>query len=321
MNNPADRDHAHPAPRRHRLRSLPVNSLIPNMLTVISLCAGLTSVRLALNGNFEMAVLAIVLAGVMDGLDGRLARLLKGVTRFGAELDSLADFLSFGVAPVLVLYEWSLSGFGGFAGTGWIAVLAYAVCCALRLARFNTLADQAPQAAWTANFFVGVAAPAAAGLAILPVILTLQIAELEPVLRSPYVLVPYVMGLAALMVSRVPTISLKHIRVQREHVLPILLVVGVGAAALTSYPWITLGLVGLAYAVSIPLTMVRYRVLANRAALRPDGRTEVRPEVRPEVRQEVRIEAVATAPRVPATASAASEPAVPGEAPRPAQLH
>lgn len=252
--------------RRARIRSLPVNSLVPNMLTVISLCAGLTSIRFSLNGNFELAVLAIVFAGVMDGLDGRLARLLKGVTRFGAELDSLADFLSFGVAPAFVLYEWSLKGLGGFAGMGWIAVLAYAVCCALRLARFNTMSDQPPQQqpAWVNHFFVGVAAPAAAGLAILPVVITFQFEGSSDVLRSAYLLAPYLMLIAALMVSRVPTVSLKRLRVQRDYVLPILLGLGIGIAALTVYPWITLALCGIAYLISIPLTAARYATLARR---------------------------------------------------------
>lgn len=251
--------------RRARIRSLPVNSLVPNMLTVISLCAGLTSIRFSLNGNFELAVLAIVFAGVMDGLDGRLARLLKGVTRFGAELDSLADFLSFGVAPAFVLYEWSLKGLGGFAGMGWIAVLAYAVCCALRLARFNTMSDQPPQQqpAWVNHFFVGVAAPAAAGLAILPVVITFQFEGTSDVLRSAYLLAPYLMMIAALMVSRVPTVSLKRLRVQRDYVLPILLGLGIGIAALTVYPWITLALCGIAYLISIPLTAARYAALAR----------------------------------------------------------
>lgn len=291
-------EHRH---RRSRLRSLPVNSLIPNMLTVISLCAGLTSIRFSLNGNFELAVLAIVFAGVMDGLDGRLARLLKGVTKFGAELDSLADFLSFGVAPVFALYLWSLNTLGGFAGMGWIAVLAYAVCCALRLARFNTMADSHQQPPpWTLNFFVGVAAPAAAGLAILPLVLVFQFPGLEGILRSPYLLAPYTMALAALMVSRVPTVSLKRLRVQRRFVLPILLVVGIGVAALTSYPWITLGLFGIAYLVSIPITATRYLQLEREHGPRPMAA------------------AVAPAPQ-PAGAQPAGAPEPPAD--RPTQLH
>ena len=267
MSQPPER---HGGMRRPRIRSLSVNSLIPNILTVISLCAGLTSIRFSLNGQWELAVLAIVFAGVMDGLDGRLARLLKGVTKFGAELDSLADFLSFGVAPAFVLYEWSLKSFGGFAGMGWIAVLAYAVCCALRLARFNTMNEHMPQPNWVNNFFVGVAAPAAAGLAILPVVLTFQFEGTASVLRSPYLLAPYLMFLAALMVSRVPTVSLKRLRVQRDYVLPILLGIGISVAALTSYPWITLGVCGIAYLISLPITAARFAQLTRCQAAR-DG--------------------------------------------------
>ncbi|MBM3507348.1 MAG: phosphatidylcholine/phosphatidylserine synthase [Alphaproteobacteria bacterium] len=294
----------HERHRRPRLRALPVNSLIPNMLTVISLCAGLTSIRFSLNERWELAVLAIVFAGIMDGLDGRLARLLKGVTRFGAELDSLADFLSFGVAPVFVLYLWSLNSLGGFAGMGWIAVLVYAVCCALRLARFNTMADaHQQQPAWTLNFFVGVAAPAAAGLAILPPVLTFQIPALEPVLRSPYLLAPYVMGIAALMVSRVPTVSLKRLRVQRSYVLPILLGIGIGVAALTVYPWVTLGACGIAYLVSIPITAYRYLQLQHRHSLRPAA-----------------AEPAEGTPASPPAASSVEPPAFPADN-RPARLH
>jgi CDP-diacylglycerol--serine O-phosphatidyltransferase len=244
--------------RRPRLRPLPVNSLIPNMLTVISLCAGLTSIRLSLSSEWELAVLAIVVAGIMDGLDGRLARLLKGVTRFGAELDSFADFLSFGVAPVILLYQWTLSGLGGI---GWIVVLTYPVCCALRLARFNTDIE-APS--WASGFFVGLPAPAAAGLAILPLIANFQFGW--ALLRAPALVAPFVVILSLLMVSRVPTISFKRLRVRREHVLPLLVVVGLGMAALTSYPWITLSALALSYASTIPVTVFRYSRLARRHA-------------------------------------------------------
>ncbi len=286
---------------RPRLRSLPVNSLIPNMLTVISLCAGLTAIRFSLTGHWEMAVLAIVFAGVMDGLDGRLARLLKGVTRFGAELDSLADFLSFGVAPVFVLYEWSLSDLSGMAGMGWIAVLAYTVCCALRLARFNTMQDHTQQQpGWTLNFFTGVPAPAAAGLALLPMFGSFQAPVMETVLRSPYLLAPWVMLIAALMVSRVPTLSFKRMRIQRDYVLPLLLVVGVGVAALTSYPWVTLMVAAAAYAVSVPMTAVRYMQLKDRHE----------------------AQAVPAAqPAVPAMEPAAATPAFPPGEGHPTQLH
>jgi len=245
--------------RRPRLRPLPVNSLIPNMLTVVSLCAGLTSIRFSLVGQWELAVLAIVLAGIMDGLDGRLARVLKGVTRFGAELDSLSDFLSFGVAPVILLYEWTLADLGG---VGWIVVLSCPVCCALRLARFNTQPEPAPLPDWTSSFFVGVPAPAAAGMAILPLVASFQLGW--EMFRWPLLVAPYLLTISVLMVSRLPTVSFKRLHIRREHVLPLLVAVGVAMAALTSYPWITLAVVTLAYVVSMPITVLRYATLAKK---------------------------------------------------------
>ena len=147
---------------------LPIRTVIPNALTVLALCAGLTAIRFALEAKFEAAVAAIIVASVFDALDGRVARFLKGTTRFGAELDSLTDFVNFGVAPVIVLYLWSLGEIGGI---GWIAVLGYAVCCALRLARFNVALEDPDKPAWSANFFVGVPAPAGALLVMLPLYL------------------------------------------------------------------------------------------------------------------------------------------------------
>lgn len=243
--------------RPRRLRPLPVNSLVPNMLTVVSLCAGLTSIRFSLVGEWEAAVLAIVVAGVMDGLDGRLARLLKGVTRFGAELDSLADFLSFGVAPVILLYEWTLADLGGI---GWIVVLCYPVCCALRLARFNTERDP-DRTSGRSAFFVGLPAPAAAAFAILPLAASFEWGW--EVFRWPLVVAPFVLAISVLMVSRLPTVSFKRIRIRREFVLPLLVVLGAVIAALTSYPWVTLVVATLLYAASIPFTIFRVARLAG----------------------------------------------------------
>jgi CDP-diacylglycerol--serine O-phosphatidyltransferase len=154
------------------LRDQSINRLIPNMLTVMALCAGLTSMLYALQARWEPAVIAIVAAGVLDGLDGRIARLLNGQSKFGAELDSLSDFISFGVAPALLLYIWQLSE---LKGLGWAVTMAFAVCCALRLARFNTKLDNTDLPAWTSRFFVGVPAPAGAGLALIPVMATFEL--------------------------------------------------------------------------------------------------------------------------------------------------
>src|SRR5215510_133097 len=174
--------------RQMRLRDQSLNRLIPNMLTIIALCAGLTAIRFGLLGHWEKAVFAIVVAGILDGLDGRIARLLNGASRFGAELDSLSDFISFGVAPALLLYYWTLNGLGGF---GWALALLFAVCCALRLARFNTRLENTDLPAWTSRFFTGVPAPAGAGLALLPIFATLELGRGlvdRPVVVGPFML-------------------------------------------------------------------------------------------------------------------------------------
>ena len=146
-------------PKRRRFRPIPVRTLVPNVITLLALCAGLTAVRLAIEGKLELSLAAIVLAAVLDGIDGRIARLIKGTSRFGAELDSLADFVNFGVAPALILYFW---GLGELRSAGWIAALVFAICAGLRLARFNVSTDDPNRPAWASNFFVGVPAPAGA---------------------------------------------------------------------------------------------------------------------------------------------------------------
>ncbi|MDP6271325.1 MAG: CDP-diacylglycerol--serine O-phosphatidyltransferase [Alphaproteobacteria bacterium] len=240
--------------RTQRLRSLPVNSLIPNILTILALCAGLTAMRFALAEEWELAVVAIIVAGILDGLDGRLARLLKGTSKFGAELDSLSDFVSFGVAPGFVLYRWNLAELGG---VGWIVVLAFAVCMALRLARFNTALDDPNKPPWAANFFTGIPAPAAGGLALLPLALSFQYGGVF--FRMPVVAAVFTIFLSFMMVSQIPTYSFKKLRVRREYVLPVLLVVGLAAAVLASYPWLTLTVLALVYLASIPLSVRSFR--------------------------------------------------------------
>ncbi len=216
--------------RRPRVRVRPIgtlslNRLIPNILTLLALCAGMTAIRLALAGKFESAAAAIIIAGVLDGIDGRIARLLKGTSPFGAQLDSLSDFVSFGVAPAVLLYIWTMAT---LQSLGWVIVLLFGVCCALRLARFNTqIGAELPPYAY--NFFTGVPA----------------------VLAS----------VAALMVSRVPTFSFKRFRVPGHWVLPMLLMVGTLAAFLTTEPWGTLLVVGALYIGSIPLSIRSYRRL------------------------------------------------------------
>jgi len=250
-----------PAWRNRRRRALPVNSLIPNILTVLALCAGMTSIRFALQERWDLAVFAVVVAAVFDGLDGRMARLLKGATKFGAELDSLSDFIAFGVAPGVIVYLWSTNELGGI---GWMAALAYGTCCALRLARFNTALEQEHDVpVWSKYFFTGVAAPAGAGFALLPVVLSHVFGD--TVFRAPLLSAIWLIVVAFLMISRLPTYSFKLLRVRRDFVLPTLVLVGFAAAILVSYPWITLGTLGLAYLGSIPFSVMRHRRLVANA--------------------------------------------------------
>ena len=209
-----------------RIAPFSVNRMVPNILTLLALCAGMTAIRFAVKGQFEYAVFAIIAAGIFDGLDGRLARLLKATSSFGAELDSLSDFISFGAAPAIVLYLWTMSG---LQSIGWAMVLFYAVCCALRLARFNTqLAAEPPP--WRSNFFSGVPAPAGAGLIMVPMFASFEWGHW--LARSPILNAVWIGIVALLMVSTIPTFSLKRIRIPTHHVIPTLLGVGLMAAFL-----------------------------------------------------------------------------------------
>jgi CDP-diacylglycerol---serine O-phosphatidyltransferase len=250
------------SPRRS-LKTLPIRSLIPNSLTVMALCSGLTAMRFGLDGRFDIAVFAIIVAAILDGLDGRVARLLKGTTKFGAELDSLSDFLCFGVAPVMLLYLWSLNEIGGL---GWIVVLGFSVCCALRLARFNVALEDPDKPAWTANFFVGVPSPAAAGLVMLP--LYLSFVGIDFLKDLPVLLAVYVAGIAFLMVSKIPTFSGKRLgmRVRRDEMLSVLLGVALSVAILFSYPWITMSLLVIAYLALMPVSAWRHQYHLKRVA-------------------------------------------------------
>jgi len=248
---------------RVRVRVQPMhfsfNRMIPNVLTVLALCAGMTAIRLAIVGKFETAVLAIIVAGILDGLDGRIARLLKGTSTFGAQLDSLSDFVSFGVAPAVMLYAWTMEQFHGF---GWAVVLIFAVCCALRLARFNTqLGQELPPYAY--NFFTGVPAPAGAGLVMIPMFAAFEFGD--TFFRTPTVNTFWILAVAGLMVSRLPTFALKRFHVPSEWVLPTLLGVGAIAAFLTAEPWATLLVVGVIYIGSFPFSVRYYRRLKRTA--------------------------------------------------------
>ena len=235
-----------------RLGKLPLNTLAPNILTIIALCSGLTAIRFALLGQFKFAVLAIATAAFFDMLDGRVARLLKGASRFGAELDSLSDFVAFGVAPALMLYLWTMNGLGGL---GWAIVLLYAVCCALRLARFNTALGDPNPPPWARFYFTGVPAPAGAGLVLLPMMLT---QELGPgFFDRPAVNAVALIVIGALMISRVPTFSIKQIKFSQALFLPALLLAVLLIAALVSAPFMTFIVIGAIYLASIPVAVWR----------------------------------------------------------------
>ena len=235
-----------------------INRLIPNAVTLLAVCAGMTAIRYALQGRWEVAVGAVVVAMVLDAMDGRIARLMRATSEFGAQLDSLSDVINFGVAPALIVYLWSTHQ---IRGMGWALALVFAICCALRLARFNTsLADENPPP-WAGTFFVGVPAPAGAGLALLPMALSFTFAE--ELFRAPILNILTTLGVAALMVSRIPTYSTKRVHIKRQHAGFVLLGAGALGAFLVSTPWITLSVVGLLYAISIPFSIRAFQKVQN----------------------------------------------------------
>lgn len=248
-------------PKQRGIKGVPFRVIAPNLVTLMALCAGLTGVRMAIEGRFELALYAILAAALLDGLDGRIARLLKGSSRFGAELDSLTDFVNFGVAPALMLHVWILKEILSF---GWIASLLFAMSMVLRLARFNVALDDKNKPAWQKDFFVGVPAPAGAMLVLLPLYLE-QVGLPKYSEMAPLVLA-YTLFVAMLVVSSIPTYSGKTIgvRIPRDRVLPLFVGVIACVALFFSYPWVTLTLISLGYLISIPLARRAWH-RANRA--------------------------------------------------------
>jgi CDP-diacylglycerol--serine O-phosphatidyltransferase len=250
-------------PRLRREGGIPLRAVLPNTVTALALCSGLTAIRFAILGNWEVAVLMVLAAAVFDGLDGKIARLVRAESRFGAELDSLSDAISFGVAPALILYLWSLNGLGRF---GWMIALLLALFCALRLARFNANIDREDQPHKSAGFLTGVPAPAGALLAMTPLYLWLWTGE--PVLRNPAVIAPWTAFIAVLMISSIatftPTVRLKQ-RLRFEAIAALVALV----AALVSAPWPTLALLAIAYLASIPFSVRSYRRVRQQRATAP----------------------------------------------------
>ncbi len=271
--NPVSRLRTKFRPRdRPRFAGLSFNRMMPNILTLLGLCAGLTSMRYAIEGRFGSAAVAVVVAACIDGLDGRLARMLKATSRFGAEFDSLTDFCCFGVAPAFILYLWSLETAHGF---GFAPCLLFAVCMALRLARFNAELD-APRPiahAYAYNFFTGVPAPAGAGLALFPLFLGLEghnqgIGWMATWPRHPLFVAVVLTATALLLVSTLPVWSFKNFKVPREYALPLLLGVGTFAAVLVADPWAALAASALIYAVMLPFSRRSFRRLRAAAEAR-----------------------------------------------------
>jgi CDP-diacylglycerol--serine O-phosphatidyltransferase len=242
-------------------RRIPFRAMIPNAITALALCFGLTGVSLAISGNWERALGSIILAGVLDGLDGRIARLLRAQSKFGAELDSLSDNIAFGTAPALILFLWSLRTAPRF---GWIAALALAVCCALRLARFNARLDAAEQPHKSAGFNTGVPAPAGAGLAFVPIYLWLITGDTH--FRAWPGVMAWTLFIAALMISSLPTYSWSSIRIRPAWRLFALAGIALFGAALMVAPWMTLLALAGVYLLMIPVAFASYRRVKRRRA-------------------------------------------------------
>ncbi|MEN8236007.1 MAG: CDP-diacylglycerol--serine O-phosphatidyltransferase [Pseudomonadota bacterium] len=246
-----------PSPKE-RLQELPISRVLPNIMTLVALCTGLSAIRFALLDRYEMAVIAILIAAILDAMDGRLARLLGTSSRFGAELDSLSDMINFGVAPSVLLYISSLQQWNGF---GWALVLFYVICAGLRLARFNTALD-IPQPDWTQGFFTGVPIPAGAFLALMG--LMLQNATEVFLVQWPIVHGCLLIFAGLLLVSRLPTYSLKGSRIPQHLLLPLMLLVGLTITALINAFWYTLFVIGLGYVCTFPFSYRAYQRLKDR---------------------------------------------------------
>jgi len=251
-------------PRRRLAAGLSMRAIVPNAITAAALCSGLTGIRFAIAGDFEKSVQAVILAGLLDGIDGRAARLLKAQTRFGAELDSLADSISFGVAPALIVYLWTLHQ---LPSLGWIAALAFAICCVLRLARFNSRLDMLEQPHKQAGFLTGVPAPLGAGLAFLPIYL--WIASGRAIFADPLGVSLWMVLIAFLMISSLPTLGWSRLRPPSSLRLGVIALVGLTVAALLTEPWLTLVVLTIAYLLLIPIGWAAYAKVKRRGAPTP----------------------------------------------------
>lgn len=246
---------------RRRLRGeQPLSRLFPNLITIAGLCCGLSAIRFAMVEKWEISVAFILAAALIDGMDGRIARMLGATSIFGAQLDSLSDFLCFGVAPAIVMYMWQLES---VKGLGWAVVLLYAVCCALRLARFNTGMINDSQQKWQKQFFIGVPSPAGGILCLLPLILNLQSQGMVEV--PPHVSIAYVACVAVLMASRVPTFAAKNVRIKHELILPITVLLACLVVMFIIETWLTICVLSVIYLCIIPVSWSRWQKLKKQS--------------------------------------------------------
>lgn len=235
------------------MSDISIRSFVPNAITALALCVGFSGVWFALSGRWEAAIVAIGMAGVLDGLDGRIARMLNGQSRFGAELDSLSDVICFGVTPAVVIYSWSLQYMDRF---GWTICLFYTLCMALRLARFNAQIDSEPQPHKVAGYLTGVPAPSAAALALTPLLLSIETGVTW--VKEPYITGPWMLIICILVISNVATFSWKSLRIRRSWRFIGIVLVALYGASLVTEPWATLGVTAALYFISIPFSMFRY---------------------------------------------------------------
>lgn len=253
-------------------REVPIRTIIPNLVTLLAAASGITSIRYSCQGNWHHAVVAIFIACVLDGVDGRVARLLKATSKLGAELDSLSDFVSFGVAPALMIYFWIMENVGPesaaypFRGLFWAIALFYAMCCGFRLARFNTMLDSGPTQPYWKYFFLGLPAPGGAGLVLTPAIWQIQTGN--DVIQSPWVGCIALLVCGVLMSSRFPTISAKSLRVPAKYMVPFLLFVMFMIGMLVSQFWLALGVIGMIYLASVPACGIIFLRMRKRHELR-----------------------------------------------------
>ncbi|MGX9181409.1 CDP-alcohol phosphatidyltransferase family protein [Mesorhizobium sp. BHbdii] len=244
-----------------RIREIPMRMVLPNLVTVLAICAGLSGIRFGFEGRFEPAVVMVLLAAFLDGIDGRLARMLKATSKFGAQMDSLADIVNFGVAPALVLYAFLLDQAGS---PGWIAALLFTIACGLRLARYNVLDEETDRPQWQTEYFVGVPAPAGAVLVMLPLYLFFLRLGVEPSRPAAFIAAGFTVLVAFLLVSRLPVYSGKSLKVPGDKVLPIILGVVLYILLLMTYPWYTLTASVAGYLLFLPFSIRAYSKRAKR---------------------------------------------------------